>query len=158
MSQVHHDAVVPAMDTLGTSPPPATGRPLHRLRSVRVREGVSRRSLAERMRIDVPTVIHQEKEATDLTLRVLYQWQEALGVPIADLLAEQDEELSIPSLRPRQMARLMKTARSILKQTNEVRIRRVAQNLVNLFSEIIPQLGPGRMADSTAERSSERNR
>ena len=40
------------------------------------------------MNVDVSAVREQEKETNDVPLRVLYEWQKALNVPITELLVE----------------------------------------------------------------------
>jgi transcriptional regulator with XRE-family HTH domain len=119
---------------------PAADRPLHRLALVRQREGVSRRTLARRLNIDVAQVKSQEKENADLPLSTLYRWQEVLDVPIAELLVESDDPLSAPVLRRAQMVRLMKTARTILERAQQLSIRRLAQMLTEQMLEIMPEL------------------
>jgi len=112
---------------------------LHRLRSVRRSEGVSRRAMARRLNTDVQSVA-QEEESADLPLSTLYRWQAALDVPIEELLIEHGPELSAPVRKRSQMLRLMKTAASIIEQAKQLAIRRMGQNLVDQILEIMPEL------------------
>lgn len=115
-------------------------RPLHRLAHVRRLQGVSRRTLARRMNTDVREIKMQEREDSDLLLSQLYQWQQALEVPVGELLVESDDPLSAPVLRRAQMVRLMKTATAILERSQQVSIRRMAQVLVDQLVELMPEL------------------
>jgi transcriptional regulator with XRE-family HTH domain len=113
---------------------------LHRLAEVRHRQGITRRTLARRLNIDVDTVKHQEQPTTDMPLSVLYAWQAALHAPIAELLVESGESLSSPVLRRAQMVRLMKTTRAILERAQQLPVRRMAQMLIDQLCEIMPEL------------------
>ena len=119
---------------------PTADRPLHRLARVRRREGVSRRTVARRLKIDVAQVKSQENENADMLLSNLYQWQEVLDVPITELLVESDDPLSTPVLKRAQMVRLMKTARTILERSHQISIRRMAQTLIEQLLEVMPEL------------------
>ncbi len=46
--------------------------------------------------MDVKTVRQQEEETSDLRLSDLYRWQQALDVPVNELLTEDAEPLSRP--------------------------------------------------------------
>jgi transcriptional regulator with XRE-family HTH domain len=118
---------------------PLEKRRLHRLRSVRQSEGISRLKMARRLHTDVHTVTQQE-HSTDLTLSTLYQWRAALGIPIEELLVETGLELSPPILKRSQMLRLMKTAQTIVEQTKQAKIQSMGQNLVDQILEIMPEL------------------
>ena len=69
---------------------------LHRLATVRRQMGISRRSMARRLGISVAEVKSQEETGGDLPLAALYQWSEALDVPVSELLNEPDASLSPP--------------------------------------------------------------
>ena len=131
------DVVIPPLP-LGQ--PPCEARRLHRLRSVRRSEGISRRAMARRLGIDVRSVIEQEEETADLPLSMLYRWQAALGVPLQELLVDTGSELSPPVLWRSRMLRLMKTALSVVEQAKQVRVQRMGQNLVEQILEIMPEL------------------
>jgi transcriptional regulator with XRE-family HTH domain len=114
--------------------------PLHRIHEVREQQGVSLRSAARRMRKDMATVRHQEQPTTDLRLTELFEWQEALEVPVADLLEDPGAPLSRPVMERARMLRLMKTAMSLLEGADSDPIRRMAQMLVEQLVEIMPEL------------------
>ena len=119
---------------------PPADRPLHRLAYIRRREGISRRTLARRLQIELDDVKSQEKANADLLLSHLYEWREVLDVPIAELLVESSDPLSKPVLKRARLVRLMKTARTILERAQQTSIRRMAQVLIEQLLEIMPEL------------------
>ena len=119
---------------------PESQRGYHRLAAVRRSQGVSRRTLARRMNLEPAEVRRQEDQHSDLPLSVLYQWQKALDVPLAELLVESDCELSRPLRQRAQLVRLMKTALSLLEETADGPPRRVAESLVEGLIEVMPEL------------------
>jgi transcriptional regulator with XRE-family HTH domain len=119
---------------------PASNRPLHRLATVRRQEGISRRTVARRMKTTISDVKRQEDEAGDLLLSTLYKWQEALEVPMSELLVDCQEPLSSPLRSRAKMLRIMKTAVTILERTRQTSIRRMAQTLVDQLVELMPEL------------------
>jgi len=114
--------------------------PYHRLGAVRRLQGVSRRSIARRLQMDVSDVRRQENEFSDLPLSALYQWQQVLEVPMAELFAESADELSKPLLRRAQLVRLMKTALALTQQTDGEGTRELAQAIVDLLVKVMPEL------------------
>ena len=119
---------------------PTAEAPLHRLALVRRREGVSRRTVARRLRIDIARVKSQEDENADMLLSTLYQWRDVLDVPVAELLVDSNDPLSAPVLKRAQMVRLMKTATTILERSHQTAIRRMAQTLIGQLLELMPEL------------------
>lgn len=117
-----------------------TGRRLHRISTVRRREGASLRGISRRVGVEVRKLKQQEQEGADLRLSDLYQWQEALQVPITDLLIETDDSLSAPVLKRARMVKLMKTVGSLLEHADNVRVERIATMLVEQLLEIMPEL------------------
>lgn len=118
-----------------------TGKPpLHRLGTVRRLQGISRRTVARRLNTEVATVKLQERETADIPLSTLYEWQKALEVPVAELLVETDDPLSTPVLKRAQLVRVMKTVQAILAQAKQVRVRRLAQTMVDQLIELMPEL------------------
>lgn len=115
-------------------------RPLHRLAEVRRTQGVSRRTVARRLRLDMASVKHMEQEDTDLSLSTLYEWQQVLDVPVNELLVEADEPLSTPVMKRAQLLKLMKTAMAIKQRSGQGPIQRMAEVLVNQLVEIMPEL------------------
>ena len=120
--------------------PSASKRSLHRLASVRRLQGISRRTVATHMNVDAAVVRREEVETADLSLSRLYQWQEALGVPIGELLVESEDSLSYPLMKQAQFVRLMKTALAIREQTEQEPVHLMAQTLIDQLVEMMPEL------------------
>jgi transcriptional regulator with XRE-family HTH domain len=118
---------------------PVNGRVLHRLAAVRRLQGVSRRTIARRMNVDVVEIRRQE-ESNDLPLGILYQWHKALEVPISELLVESEDSLSQPLLQRAQLVRLMKTALALLEQADCEPTRLMAQTIVDQLVAVMPEL------------------
>jgi len=119
---------------------PPRERRLHRLAEIRRRQGITRRTVARRLKTDVGTVKSQERPDSDLTLSTLYAWQEVLDVPVAELLADTDEPLSTPVMKRAQLVRIMKTATAIYERSQQPAIKRMAQMMVEQLCEIMPEL------------------
>ena len=119
---------------------PVPKRRLHRLATVRRREGISRRTVARRLQTTISDVKRQEDESGDVTLSTLYKWQQALEVPVSELLGDSDEPLSSPVRNRAKLLRIMKTAVTILERTRQTPIRRMAQTLVEQLIELMPEL------------------
>jgi transcriptional regulator with XRE-family HTH domain len=117
------------------------GRALHRLAMVRRLQGISRRTVARRMHVEVADVRSQEDPASDLPISQLYQWQQALEVPVSELLVESEDALSQPLMRRAQLVRLMKTALAIRQQVEEDDSMGVlAQTLIDQLVQVMPEL------------------
>jgi len=113
---------------------------LHRIRAVRLQQGVSLRSAARQMGSDIRSLRLQEQESTDLRLSDLHKWQKALDVPLTDLVEESDEPLSRPVLERARLIRLMKTAKAIEERSPTASVSRMAETLVSQLLEIMPEL------------------
>jgi hypothetical protein len=70
----------------------------------------------------------------------LYEWQQALEVPINDLLVDTHAPLSAPVLTRARLLRVMKTVRAIKEETKSVAIERMATMLEQQMIEIMPEL------------------
>ena len=120
--------------------PAVESRPMQRLASVRRQQGVSRRTVARRLNVDLEDVRQQECETADLPLSVVYAWQKVLDVPVTELLVEAGDGLTTPVLERSQLVRLMKTVLAISEQARQESIRRMAQTMANQLTEIMPEL------------------
>ena len=126
--------------------PAATGFPnqMHRVRTVRLQQGVSLRSAARQTGTDIRQLRLQEQETTDLRLSDLHKWQKALDVPLTELMVEPDEPLSRPVMERARMIRLMKTVLAIKEEASEEanpdRIQRMAEMLGEQLTEVMPEL------------------
>lgn len=124
---------------------PATGatsesRPLHRIAEVRRQQGVSVRSITRKLGLSVEEVERQENPATDLTISQLCEWQQALEVPLQNLLVDLDAPLSGPVLTRARMLRVMKTIQAIREAARDPGIGRMATMLVEQMVEVMPEL------------------
>lgn len=134
LAVVHSDAAAP---TRGKTRVPVR---LNRVREVRYQQGVSLRTACRHLGLDVKTVRQQEEESADLKLSDLYRWQQALDVPVAELLTEEEAPLSRPVMERAQLLRIMKTATAIQQQAESVQIQRMAQTLCEQLTEMMPEL------------------
>lgn len=119
---------------------PKNVRPLHRLGTVRRTQGISRRTMARLLNVDMREVRRQEAETCDLPLSQLYAWREVLRVPIGELLVEPQDGLATPLLKRAQLVRIMKTVAAICEQASDPRIRTMAQTLAGQLIDIMPEL------------------
>jgi transcriptional regulator with XRE-family HTH domain len=135
---VHHLPVpnVPVPDAPSQHPE----RPLQRVAEVRRQQGVSRRTLARRMNVELSAIREQESETYDMSLSQLYEWQKALEVPVAELLAEADDNLTAGILLRAQLVRVMKSALAIQENARQDAIRRMIETLIEQLLEIMPEL------------------
>jgi len=123
------------------SVPVQTGRPrLHRIADVRRRQGISVRSAARRLHASMDQVRRQEDPYCDMPLSELYRWQQALEVPVAELLVESNTPLSEPVLTRARLLRIMKTVRAIREATNSTSIQRFTMMLDQQLVELMPEL------------------
>src|SRR4051812_68618 len=89
--------ITPVM-TAGAALTTPSAKRMHRIRTVRRLQGVSLRSAARQIGLDVRRLRAQENETTDLHISDLHKWQKALDVPVSELLEEPDTQLSRPVL------------------------------------------------------------
>lgn len=131
--------------TLGHLPVPqvSAGEPkrsLHRIADVRKRQGISARSAARRMHTSIDQVRRQEEPGCDLLVSELLRWQQALEVPVGDLLVENEAPLSEPVLTRARLLRIMKTVRAIKETATSNSIQRFASMLEEQLVEVMPEL------------------
>jgi transcriptional regulator with XRE-family HTH domain len=138
LGTVHHVPVpsIPACD----APVDHPSKPLQRVGTVRRQQGISRRTLARRMNVELSAIRDQESETYDLTLSQLYKWQEALEVPVSELLTEADDNLAASILQRAQLVRLMKSALAIKENAKQDCIKRMIETLIEQLLEIMPEL------------------
>ncbi len=115
-------------------------RILNRIAEVRKQQGVSLRTIARRTGLDVKTLREQEKPNYNLSLRQLLAWQEALDVPIADLVESDCDPLSRPVKERAQLVRIMKTAAAIRELKSATRVRRLSEMLCEQLEQLMPEL------------------
>lgn len=115
-------------------------RSMHRLQTVRREQGMSLRRVAQLLKTDVETVRREEDESSDLPLSRLHQWQQILDVPLTDLLVDAEGPLSTPVLTRARLVRLMKTVTAIVEQSDNRRVRVLAERMADQLKEIMPEL------------------
>lgn len=115
-------------------------RPLHCIAEVRRRQGVSLRGVSRQLKLGMRELRQQEQETTDLRLSDLYRWQQALEVPLVELLVDSDGPLSGPVMERARLVKIMKTAAAILESAEKPGVRRLAQTLVDQLIELMPEL------------------
>jgi transcriptional regulator with XRE-family HTH domain len=130
------------------------GRPLHRIQEVRRLQGMSLRTAARQLGTDVRSIRAQEQASTDLKLSDLYRWQEALEVPVSELLVEDDEPLSRNIRERAQLVKIMKSARALLETAESASTRRMTENLIEQLSELMPELAEVSAWHSVGQRRS----
>jgi transcriptional regulator with XRE-family HTH domain len=129
-------------------------KPLHRLQELRNQQDISIRSLSRRMNVTASEVRMQEEPDFDLRLSTLYRWQQALGVPAAELLVEAGEGLSAPIQLRARLLRMMKTIATILDQPQSDRTTNLIANLKNDILEVMPEVeNVDRWHGSSSDRS-----
>jgi hypothetical protein len=117
-----------------------SGPPLHRIADVMEQEGVSARSAARQMNLTQLQVYEEAHPACDLRLSALYRWQEALSVPVCELLNEPDPSLS-PQVRLRSsLLKAMRTVRTIQERAQEDAVQQLALRLAEQLTEMMPEL------------------
>jgi transcriptional regulator with XRE-family HTH domain len=136
--------ISPAMPTVESLVPAlAPSRPerrFHQLATIRRREGVALRTVARLLGIDLAEAARQEQETTDLPLSILYKWQAALGVPLAELLIDSEETLSPAVAQRSQLIKVMKTAATLQSKADTAPVRRLAETLVGQLLQVMPEL------------------
>jgi transcriptional regulator with XRE-family HTH domain len=123
-----------------TATAPSADRIRNRLREVRVQQGMTLRALARQMGRPIRMLREEEDPQSDLTISQLRPWQDALGVPLVDLLVEPEESLSRPVHERAKMVRVMKTAATIREQTTDRRTQRLGEMLCEQLVELMPEL------------------
>jgi transcriptional regulator with XRE-family HTH domain len=113
---------------------------MHRIRHVRHQQGLTIHGVARKLKANVEALRQQEEETADIRLSDLYRWQEALDVPVADLLVDGNESLSAPVLKRAQLLKLMKTAVALQELCQKPQTRRMADTLIQQLVEIMPEL------------------
>ena len=98
------------------------------------------RCAATRSGVPVGILKKQEQASTDLKLSELRRWQDALLVPITELIVD-DGAMSKSVLERAKLVRIMKTVLSIrVLSHNAARVGRLAEMLTEQLIEIMPEL------------------
>jgi transcriptional regulator with XRE-family HTH domain len=130
---------------------PQDNPPLHRLGEVRKLRRLSIGDVARKLQLDPDQVKQQEQATTDLTLSLLYRWQQLLKVPIGDLVIDAHHPLASPAVSREKLAKVMEVGLWILAHTKQPAIRRMAHTLVDQLVELAPELKPIAVAHSAGQ-------
>jgi len=82
----------------------------------------------------------QEQPDSNLTLEQLYRWQEALDVPIENLLVDRDQQLSESVQSRAALIKVMKTVVALEEIATSPRLARLTQMLREQLVEMMPEL------------------
>ncbi|MEZ6136792.1 MAG: helix-turn-helix transcriptional regulator [Pirellulaceae bacterium] len=113
--------------------------PFHRTRQVRKQQGITERTMARRLGVDIKRYRELENPATDLPLSDLRALQAALDVPLVDLL-EDRHALSRPVDERAKLVKVMKTAVAMREVKANPRVERMAIMLCEQLIELMPEL------------------
>lgn len=113
---------------------------LHRIAEVRAQQGLSLRSISRRIGVEVRELKQQEQPNCNLTLEQLYQWQEALEVPVENLLVDRDQDLSESVQTRAALIKVMKTVVALREVATSTRVVRMAEMLREQLMEMMPEL------------------
>lgn len=111
----------------------------HRVAEVREQQGVSQRTLARRLGIELKTLQAIERPESDLSLSQLRALQVALEVPLIDLL-EDSSDLSRPIAERAKMVKVMKTAVALRETKSTPRVERMVTMLCEQLVDVMPEL------------------
>ncbi|MFN7731612.1 MAG: helix-turn-helix domain-containing protein [Pirellula sp.] len=137
------DGAHPEMDELrddSSATRARDGEGLHRIAEVRAQQGVSLRAISRRTGVDVRELKEQERPDANLTLEQLYLWQEALDVPVSNLLVDRDQELSDTVQCRAALIKVMKTVVALREVATSTRVVRMTDMLREQLIEMMPEL------------------
>ena len=125
-----------------TSEDPGSPLPgsLNRLRAVREQQGLTLRTISRRSGTPVRQLRREEEATADLPLSVLYRWQQALDVPLSELIVEPEDTLSMVIGQRAKLLRVMKTALSARDTAKDEQTRRLTIMLCKQLQELMPEL------------------
>lgn len=113
---------------------------LQRLAEVQREQNISDRTMTSRLRLPLETVRRHQSPTCDMLLSELYRWQQALDVPVADLLVEPGPELAPAVRRRARMVKMMKTVRSLQLAAATPDVGALVEYLAEQLVEMMPEL------------------
>jgi transcriptional regulator with XRE-family HTH domain len=113
---------------------------LHRVATVRRQEGMSKRSVARKLKVSIRDVDELENEFRDLSIETLYRWAAVLKVPVIELLLPLSEETPTYLKQRGQLVQMMKTVEMLRKEQHSTTVKRLIGNLRRLLLAIMPEL------------------
>lgn len=111
----------------------------NRIALVREQQGISQRTMARRMGVDLKSYQALENPSADLRLSELMALRQALDVPMVDLL-EDTQELSRPVAERAKMIKVMKTAVALRDTPGNPRQQRMVATLCEQLCDVMPEL------------------
>lgn len=111
----------------------------NRVALVREQQGISQRTMARRLGLDLKAYQALEASTSDLRLSQLNALQAALDVPLVDLL-EDSQALSRPVAERAKMIKVMKTAAAMRETPSSARIERMVHTLCAQLIDVMPEL------------------
>lgn len=127
-------------DLVGADSPQQTKKKnLHRIAEVRKNQGISERTLCKRLNIDLPTLRRMEDPTQDLSLADLVRVQEAMDVPLVELL-EDSHSLARPIQERAKLVRIMKTVAALEDVSLSSRPKRLLEMLREQLVDLMPEL------------------
>ena len=114
--------------------------PLHRIGEARRAQGISTRAAARRLGCDVAQARQEQEPDQDMPLSRLYDRQEVLQIPIAELLTPPRDELSPPVHFRSHLVRIMKTVLSLKEAEEPESAERLLETLIAQLVELMPEL------------------
>lgn len=113
---------------------------VHRIAEVRAQQGLSLRAIARRTGIDIRELKQQELATSDLSLRDLLRWADALEVPVSNLLTDRDHELSSNVRDRAALVKIMKTVVALQEVASSPRVSRLTEMLREQLLAMMPEL------------------
>lgn len=131
-------------------------QPNHRLQEARIRAGVTLRALSSRTGIPLRRLQRQEA-SNDVSLNDLLRWQEALGVPLAELVDGPNDELAEMNRVRAGLVKIMRSVRSLQQTKLSEPQEAFVENLQTTLQTLMPELDAVRSWPVYGERRSTRS-
>lgn len=131
-----------------------SGKNWNRLRIVREQQGLTLRTVSRRSGVPVKQLRQEEDPSNDHPISVLQRWQQALEVPLSELVSEPGNQLSDVVGQRAKLVRVMKTALSVCENARDTASRRLGQMLCEQLLELMPELAEQTAWPSVGSRRS----
>ncbi len=131
-----HRSPIRRIDALKPTAAPG-GKPLHRLEAARLEQHVTRRSLARRMGVTVAVVKQEERSDADVAVSTLRRWEQALQVPVVELLDSPLDTLAPDVAARARLVRALGLAKALMAHSSG-RSRETAAEIVDHLSQLVP--------------------
>ena len=117
----------------------SNSRTKHRLKEARVLAGISLRSVSRKTGIPIAT-LRQQEASDDISLRDLCLWQDALGVPLSELVHDTPERTDDILRMRAALIQLMRSVRSLQSGKLTERQDAIVQNMASELESMMPEL------------------